>query len=74
MISNLRHLTQLRYAAHFHPLDDEDVAFVIEAGAVRADELSGDEFVARLRAQGVVPVRRVRIAQMLDNKVSGTVY
>ena len=42
----------------------------IEAGAVRADELARDERVARLRAQRVVPVRRVRVAEVLDDLVA----
>jgi hypothetical protein len=37
------HLPQFRDAPHFHPLDHKDVAFVIEARTVRADELPGDE-------------------------------
>ena len=35
----------------FHPFDHEDVALVIEAGAVRADEFAGSERVAGLRSR-----------------------
>src|SRR5262249_21326111 len=35
------HLLQLRHPARLDPLDDEDVALVVEAGIVRVDELAG---------------------------------
>src|SRR5215212_10349260 len=60
---------QFRDASDFDPLDDEDVAVAVEAGAVWADELPRNERVARLRTQRIVPGRRVRITEVLDDLV-----
>ena len=60
---------QLRHPPDLDPFHDEDIAVVIEAGAVRADELAGDELVARLAAQRVVPFGRVRVSELRDERV-----
>ena len=39
---------------------------------MRADELAGDELVARLAPQRVVPVGRVRVAEVLDDGVDAS--
>ena len=62
-------LPQLGYPSDLDPLDDEDIAGVIEAGAVRANELARDEFLARLASQRVVPVLGVGVAEVLDHLV-----
>jgi hypothetical protein len=46
----LSHPAQFADAAHLDPFHDEDVPRVIEAGAMRADKLPGNELVARLLA------------------------
>src|SRR6187399_2181857 len=65
----LRHFSELGHPADLDPFDDEDVAVVIEARAVRTHELARDEVLARAAAKRVVPVRRVRVAQMFDDLV-----
>src|SRR4249920_1041304 len=62
-------LPQLGYPSDLDPLDDEDIAGVIETGAVRANELARDELVARLASQRVVPVLGVGVAEVLDHFV-----
>src|SRR6185312_13450562 len=57
---------ELGDSAHFDPLDHEDVAIVIEDGAVGGDELAGDELVARLVAQAEVGA----IAEVGDEPVA----
>ena len=39
------HFAEAAHAAHFHPLDNVNVAGVIEASAVRTDEFAGREMV-----------------------------
>src|SRR6202034_4457503 len=65
----LCHFAQLGHAAYIHPLHHEDVARMVEAGAVRADEFAWDEFIARLIAQRKLIVSFMRIAQMFDDLV-----
>ena len=62
-------LPQLGYPSDLDPLDDEDIAGVVEAGAVRANELARDEFLAGLPSQRVVPVLRVGVAEVLHHFV-----
>src|SRR5258708_360504 len=42
---------------------------VVETRAVRADELAGDEGIARLSADRIVPRRRIRVSEVLDDRV-----
>ena len=64
------HPPQFRHPANLDPLHDEDIAVVIEACPVRADELTGDELVARFAAQRIVPLRRVRVAELRYERVA----
>ncbi len=62
-------MAQLADAAHLNPFDHEDVSSVIEACAVRADELSGSELVARLLANILPGVGGGIVAQLRDHVV-----
>src|SRR5688500_14206435 len=62
-------LSQFRHPSYFDPLDHEDVAVVVEARAVRTDELARDELLARLAAQRILPAR-VRIPELRDQCVA----
>src|SRR4029450_2416319 len=62
-------LAQLRDAPHLHPFDDEDVAVVVEAGAVRADELPYREILARPAAK-LLPRVDAGLAELLDDAVA----
>src|SRR6266436_3272992 len=66
---SLGNFSQLSDAPNFDPLHDENIAFVVEAGAVRANELPRDEFVPGLIAQGIHPIRGIRIPQVFDDLV-----
>src|ERR1019366_2627992 len=59
------------HATDLDPLHDEDVALMVEARAMRADELAGGEDIPRLRrADRPSGGGRVRIAQMQDDLVA----
>ena len=70
-------LPQLRHPPDLDPLDDEDVPLVVEVGAVRVDELAGDEARAMLvvrgglfRRAGVESPRCATIAVVLSINVT----
>ena len=63
----LSDLAKLSHATDFDPLGNEDVAVVIEAGAVRVNELASDEALAIFG--GTRRVARYTFAQVRDNLV-----
>ncbi len=56
--------------ADLDPFDDEDVAGMVEAGAVRGDELAGGELGARAFAE-VHPIAGGVFAEVGDDLVAG---
>jgi hypothetical protein len=66
----LRHLAQFRDAPDFDPLHDVQITLVIEAGAVRTDELTRYEPVARLPTERIQPVRGIGVPKVRDDLIA----
>jgi hypothetical protein len=61
-------LKQLGNSSDLNPFDNKDITGVIEAGAMRCNELSRDKLVPR-QCPRVPPVARRIVSQMLDDPV-----
>ena len=63
------HPAQACHATHLDPFDNEDVALMIEAGAVGADEFADREVFARAAAK-LLPRIDAGLAELLDDTVA----